>query len=322
MTDQTIANRIAEKSGVPDLVDILAQSLTASELNSLLIEVFRRRASATTPNRLLHQYEHNKFTAPAAFNMVEFMAFELSLLRYAQDAGSVPIELSPVSPLGTCAAIATVDQNKVMSALRGTEVVADATNVLALESSVKRREALRHNPRSTERFRFCTVHRHLRTPPIPKLPGFSQHFRIFCLTTAGRDEGSFVFEQETLVEHISLYIGFLKQLGVPPELLQIVLKSLRGTEDTLFGRVREALALRLPGIQIEEKAAEQDNEQYYRGINFKISAVIGGAHYELADGGVVDWTQKLLGNNKERFVISGIGTERLFSAMDTARAVV
>jgi hypothetical protein len=28
---------------------------------------------------------------------------------------------------------------------------------------------------------------------------------------------------------------------------------------------------------------------------------------EIADGGFVDWTQKLLGNNKERLLISALG---------------
>lgn len=43
------------------------------------------------------------------------------------------IELSPVAPLGVCAIMGHASQNKVLSALRGTEVVADPTNVMALE---------------------------------------------------------------------------------------------------------------------------------------------------------------------------------------------
>lgn len=31
----------------------------------------------------------------------------------------------------------------------------------------------------------------------------------------------------------------------------------------------------------------------------------------IGDGGFVDWTQKLLGNKKERCLISGIGLDRL-----------
>jgi len=33
--------------------------------------------------------------------------------------------------------------------------------------------------------------------------------------------------------------------------------------------------------------------------------------WEIADGGFVDWTQRLLGNRKERLLISGFGLELL-----------
>jgi hypothetical protein len=33
--------------------------------------------------------------------------------------------------------------------------------------------------------------------------------------------------------------------------------------------------------------------------------------FEIADGGLVDWTQQLLNNKKERFFISGFGLEIL-----------
>jgi hypothetical protein len=40
-----------------------------------------------------------------------------------------------------------------------------------------------------------------------------------------------------------------------------------------------------------------------------------GETLELADGGFTDWTQQLLGNRKERLLISGIGLERLAGAL-------
>jgi hypothetical protein len=36
-----------------------------------------------------------------------------------------------VTPLGTCHVVAPVSQNRVVSTVRGTEVVSDSTNVLA-----------------------------------------------------------------------------------------------------------------------------------------------------------------------------------------------
>lgn len=54
---------------------------------------------------------------------------------------------------------------------------------------------------------------------------------------------------------------------------------------------------------------------YYRNFCFKISATNpSGTIFPLVDGGVCDWTEKLLQNQKERLLISGFGTE-LFARM-------
>jgi hypothetical protein len=51
---------------------------------------------------------------------------------------------------------------------------------------------------------------------------------------------------------------------------------------------------------------------YYRGPCFHIKAKNAkGDIYTLADGGFVDWTQKLLSDDKERLMTSAIGTEQL-----------
>ena len=50
------------------------------------------------------------------------------------------VELSPVAPLGTCSAVAPVDEHRVVSTVRGSEVLSDPTNALAVEAAVRRRE--------------------------------------------------------------------------------------------------------------------------------------------------------------------------------------
>jgi hypothetical protein len=56
-----------------------------------------------------------------------------SLLIDVADARyQTPSGCLPVAPLGACAIMGHASQNKVLSALRGTEVVADPTNVMAL----------------------------------------------------------------------------------------------------------------------------------------------------------------------------------------------
>jgi hypothetical protein len=40
-----------------------------------------------------------------------------------------------------------------------------------------------------------------------------------------------------------------------------------------------------------------------------------GDRLEVADGGLVDWTQQLVQSRKERMMISGLGVERLATLM-------
>src|SRR6185369_4684835 len=98
--------------------------------------------------------------------------------------------LSPLAPLGVCSAVGRASQNKVVSALRGTEVVADPTNVLALECARR----LREDPEQV--VRLATCHRAVRAQAHPKLPGYAPHFRIFCLASGGlaRKDHAFVVE--------------------------------------------------------------------------------------------------------------------------------
>jgi len=63
---------------------------------------------------------------------------------------------------------------------------------------------------------------------------------------------------------------------------------------------------------IDLEKAKTDETTYYRHLRFHVYASLPKGHeMELVDGGDTDWTQKLLGNAKERLVISGIGSERL-----------
>jgi hypothetical protein len=64
-------------------------------------------------------------------------------------------------------------------------------------------------------------------------------------------------------------------------------------------------------VKVELRDADGNSIGYYKDIRFHIYAPSGKQAIELVDGGVTDWTARLLSNNKERVVISGIGTENL-----------
>src|SRR4051794_24228802 len=92
--------RILRESGVVNLLEALAERLAPTDLQSLLLEVYRRRAARQTPAGLLSQYERNRFTCPSSVDPRALAAFDR--LAYASAAPPfVPIELSSVCPLGT-----------------------------------------------------------------------------------------------------------------------------------------------------------------------------------------------------------------------------
>ncbi len=307
---QKILDRITKISGVPGLVEILGSRLSGADLNSLLLEVFRQKTAQIQASGLLQAYRNNRFVQPATVDAIDFQVFALEALRLSRSSGFRPLLLSPVGPLGTCSVVATAHQDKILSALRGAEVVADATNVLALESVLRRSE----QQFPAEILHFSTTHRHVRAQEIPDIPGYSAHFTILGLTSAGRDTGSFQFEKDSLLQHIGLYIKYLKEtLQLPRVYIRLIALDQKATPNRLFEAVDAHIRQSAPEWPVSRIASKASEQSYYRHLQFKI--VIpgpGGQEIDIADGGYTDWTQRLSGNRKERFLISGLGLELLF----------
>jgi hypothetical protein len=307
VTDRRL-ERILRTAAAPGILTALGDRLSPTDLQTLLLEVYRRRAARVTPSRLLEQYERNRFTAPSALDPAELTRLDLLFQERLAAYGFEVLALSPVCPLGTNSAVATVDQHKVLTTVRGTEVVADATNVLALECAARRRGL----PRGTRtRTRLAASHRVLRTQMFSGL-GMSAHFQLLALVTAGRDEGSFAFETTALAEQVGAHLDILGR-SRRVRTLNVTVTDLTG------GRHRDALGAVMRRLAAEhpEAAFGFDDERahgrgYYVGACFEIGAVTaGGDSLGLVDGGFTRWTAELLGNAKERLLISGLGVERL-----------
>ena len=308
----SILSSLRRRAGLPELLPLLAEQLSLSELNSLLLDVFHRRAQRLSPAALLAAYRQNRFVRPSAVDAVAFRRFELLWMESARDRGFVPRELSPLAPLGSCSVVGTVHQHKVLSATRGTEVVADATNVLALESSVQRQAAA--FPR--EPLQYCAVHRHVRTQSL-HFPGFTPHFSVFCLTTAGRDTGHFEFERTQLTRHIDLYLNLLRD-RLEQRQVKILLKALDPDqgENPLFEEIRDHFGMQFPQTEIAIERMPQSAQRYYQALQFGLLWEYRGHPYPIADGGFTSWTQQLTGNRKERFLSSGIGLELMWKLLN------
>jgi hypothetical protein len=309
-----IIERILRETGIPELFDVLAGRLNPTDLQSLLLAVYQRRAEAIPASQLLERYEQDRFVRPSAIapqTLVDFDRLVWSTLPNAYMA----VDLAPVCPLGTNAAIATVSQNKVVTTIRNSEVVADITNVLALECASRRRQILRTDAKSRERVRLCALHRVIRGQVFGG-PASFPHFRLLGLCAAGRDEGSFQFETSSLVEQIAFYMRLFHEaasFGYHTHQSRIAITDLEDGQRTpaLEEQVLAPLAASHPDARCELDPDRATGRGYYVGACFHIYATnAAGIEFELVDGGFTTWTQQLINNRKERLLISGLGIER------------
>lgn len=314
MADSKIIERIQRETEIPNLLNTLTEKLNPSDLQSLLLEVYRQRAQHQTPAAVLGDYETNRFVRPSSISPLDILEWEQSVFKTLPTEFQ-PITLSPVTPLGTSSAIGLVDQNRVLSTIRNTEVVSDSTNVLALEAAVQRRSLLKKNPKSKERVHLAASHRLLRTQNYNN-PKAISHFAIFSLCSAGQDEGNLQFELSTMKTHISVYLRALRLFfGADQIPLRVSIADFgpgnreARLEEEMFDPLRTEFTNLTCELDSEDKG-----QDYYVGFRFHIHAQTPeGGFRELADGGPVNWTQKLLSNAKERCVISGIGSEGVCS---------
>jgi hypothetical protein len=298
--------RILRKLGTNDIVELLSERISWSELNTLLLKVFKDKTKGSSSSDLLKRYGENRFVHPAAVDAILLKQLEIDVLKIATQHSATAVQLSPVAPVGCSSVVATVDQNKIISALRGTEVVSDATNVLALYISDMIKTKSKDN---RENFiHLCTTHRHVRAQYFGDAPGMLPHFHLFCMVTSGVDKGSYSFEMQSFWEHIIVYRDILKSLFRSE--IEIILNAHDGYKDTdgLLKRIISYGEERLVKVNITK--TNKDN-QYYKGLQFTIKTTIQGKEHFIGDGGFVDWTQKLLNSKKERLLISAIGLDRL-----------
>ncbi|SDO14344.1 hypothetical protein SAMN05421507_1011523 [Lentzea jiangxiensis] len=274
MVTMSALTRVLRSLGGEEALSRLA-ALPGSDLTTLLLALMQRRARALSGPDVLRQYCSDRFVAPAEVPFAVLRAAEDRLLAALPPSFSV-LGLAPVAPLGACSAVALMDQNNVVSTVRGTEVAADPTNALALEAALRRRSR-------PDDVRLAAVQRVVRAQLFDGAGRFA-HFTLFAAVSAGRDRGSLAFEREHFAEHVA----FLREACGDVEVRVTVL-------DPRF----EVLRGDLP-------ADPSRRTGYYKGMCFKVFR----DGVEIGDGGFVDWTARLTGNRKERLLISGVGVDR------------
>jgi hypothetical protein len=283
-------------------LDALETRLSPTSLRTLLMAVARARSERVRPADLIDRWQSDRFVRPSATDPRPLAELEAGLWRLLppEVAG---IELSPVAPLGTSAAIASVSQNRIVSTARGTEVVSDSTTALAIEAATRRRG---RGP--SGQVELAAAHRLLRAQQFG--PGVSPHFRLFALVSSARDTGTARTESRLLRRHIRYWLDVLLDV-IPDEQPRVEVtcwpegRAARQTHDAIRQWVDEQNL----GEWVVEAPDRSHARGYYEGIALRLSA--HGGDVELGDGGLTSWTAQLLGDAKERCLVSCISTERL-----------
>ena len=302
-----ITDRILSRLGDEGLLDKML-SLPKSDYNSLLLKLYQMQADSVTPTDIVKAFQSNRLSVPSEIDPVAYHILEADLLALAKDNRIKPMLLSPVAPFACCSAFGCVDQNNVVSAARGTEVVSDPTNMLAIiiAEKLKKKEIDNRKP-----VHYCSTVRVLRAQVFPARRGYYSHFGIFCIVSSGKDGGSYLCEKDMLMTQLAYYRKML--INRLDAKLSIVLRKRRGysDSDSFYNNMAEMVKNEFPGVPVSLDPEFEENN-YYKGIHFSIfMEKEGGERAEVGDGGFVDWMQQMTGNKKDRCLISGIGLDRL-----------
>jgi hypothetical protein len=338
-----IVHRIEREMGVAGLVEALTGKLPASDLRSLLMEVYRARSAGVKEATIRTQAARDPLMAPSTVSARDLTTFDSQAFRAASEF--VALDLSPVSPFAAASTLGKTSQNNVRTTIRNAEALGDPTIALALEAGRRRRYV--------EVVRLCASHRVIRLQPFD-VPGYTPHFRLFALVTAGRDTGSFRFETAHLLEHVRVYLRIFRGLtalgfsfqsplvefadliavetalaatGITRNQIQNAIRAHRLGGSERFLRERGVAALpdqhpllesavigplraEFPEAQFRVNQERLEGLGYYSSFTLRISSrAPDGNRYPIIDGGFTDWTARLLSNQKERLLISGIGSE-------------
>lgn len=261
--------------------------------------MLRQRAADRAPREVLEQFRRDPFSASGLVDQRTSVAIDHELLAAASEFEAV--ELSPLAPLGTTSSVALTDQNRVVSALRSTEVVSDPTNVLALQSALRLRAA------PGQAVHYATSHRVVRAQPVRSSPHHSQHFRLFVLTSAGREQKDHGFTLQALRQQVGAVLAGLNRL----ERAGYAFGARR--IEVLTTPERASLGDRLAAASgLPSRRSPLDHAYYSGGLRYKIWLTTAqGVELPVVDGGAFDWVAKLTSNRRTVFVATGLGSQLL-----------
>ena len=144
------------------------------------------------------------------------------------------------------------------------------------------------------------VHRPLTTRPMQPISAYSAWW------AGGFARSSFELELDQLFKHLHFHHSLMQRELKEPDFYTIIM--LKQKEHPFNDFLRQRLEEEHFDIPVKLIQEENPNE-YYQLVQYKSFARLNGEEVNLSDGGLVDWTQKLIPNKKHRLFISATGIE-------------
>ena len=269
--------------------DALLRGLGDAELRAILADIARARAGALTPADIIKRWREDRLLAPSTADPRAVLALTQRLWD-ALPPEFAGVTLSPLTSLGTGSHLGGRGQNRVITTVRGSELVADPAHALALEASKQRRTG-------HARVHLAT---HARATHASDPGEGAAHELIFSLCSSAPDGGGLSTEADLLDLHLDYWREVMGAL-VPHGRVQLVVW------DATLGQLLESRGSRddLIVVQAPDKTPWRNP---YAAAAFRL--VADGEHAVLlGDGGFVPWTQALTRNRKDRCLVSGISVD-------------
>lgn len=278
--------------------DALLKSLGPLELRAILADVGRSRAFAQTPADLIRRWREDRLLMPSLLDPREALPITSRLWELTPKE-FVGVTLSQLTPLGSGVHLGGRGQNRVITTMRLTEVLADPVHGLALEASRRRRNG--HS-----RVNLAT---HARCTHAWDSAEESSHELRFSLVSSAPDGGGLSTEAELLDLHLDFWREAIGAI-VPGGRV-----ALSVWDPTLAGLVAER-GTRDGIIVVDGDAGGSQSERTpwrnpYTTAAFRFVLDEDGQTVELGDGGFVNWTQALTRNRKDRCLVSGISVDAI-----------
>ena len=268
----------------------LLRDLPGAELIAILLDISRVRASDLSDADLARHWREDPFLAPSTADPRELLRVELAL-RDLLPQTVVALDLSPLAPLGSVSRLSGIGQNRALVTARGSEMIFDPVQPLALEAARRRRSG--HS-----RVHLAAVQKVVQAWDDDS----AQHDRRFGFVSSSPDAGGATTEADLLEAHLGYWRQVIGQLA-PGGRIELMVAD---------PAIAKHVADRAVCDEIVSECKPDDSWNHpYVGAAFRLVDAAGAT---LGDGGLLPWTQLLTKNRKDRFLASGASLHALLGA--------